>query len=315
VDDLDGLDVSATQAALREDCAIVQAYGKAHPESWPSPRGTQWPLRVGFDNEPIVRVVAVCTGDLTDHEGELRRLVAHPGRLVLHSSPYSHADILAMRAEIEEHVAQRTAGTGRRVVSAIGEGLGVIRVWLRADQEDFAARLAERYGPAVDLQVGELGFPSRRRPHPLTRPRPLEDAHIDGLKLRPETDRAALEVGADGHGRLVFHNTSDGHIGPLNGGQPLVGVLLDASGQRVGGYTGAIAGTGWAVDLAPGEAVAVGFLFGTASFREEIGYVLPSGEYRLRVAFPFSYGRVGPPTHVVTAQPTQVVVTARVPDR
>jgi hypothetical protein len=302
MDDFEGLDVAAIQAALRDDFKIVRAYGKAHPETWVGMR---------FDIEPAVRVVAVFASELTVHDRQLRHLVAHPGCLVLESCPYTHADLQAMRAEIDELTAQRAADTGRRVISSIGEGVGLIHVRLRADQADFAAQLAQRFGSVVELQVGEFSFPDRRRPHPPGRPQPLQRADIDGLGLRLEVDRAAIRAGDDGHGQLVFHNGSDRRIGPLSGGQPVVGVLVDDSGQRVGGYSVRVAGTGWTVDLDAREASAVGVLFGTASLREELGYVVSPGEYFLHVEFPFGYEHVGPPTHVLTAPPARVIVTAR----
>lgn len=147
--------MAAIQAALRDDCEIVRAYGEAHSETW---------VGLRFDNEPTVRVVAVFAGELSVHDGQLRHLVARPGRLVLEACLYTHADLQATRAEIDGLIAQRAAETGRWVIFSIGEGVGVIHVRLRADQEDFAAQLAKRFGSAVDLQVGEFSFPDRRRP-------------------------------------------------------------------------------------------------------------------------------------------------------
>ena len=59
-----------------------------------------------------------------------------------------------------------------------------------------------------------------------------------------EAGQGVLEAGDDGHGRLVLRNSGSERIGPLGSGQPLVGSLLNASLETVGGYGGWIAGTG-----------------------------------------------------------------------
>lgn len=292
------------QGALQADCDIARAYGEAHLDSW---------VGMGFENEPTVRIVALFTGDVAPYDRELRHLVAHPDHLALRSCPYTHAQLQATRAEIDEMGAERAAETGRPVMVGIGEGLGAIQVRLRADQENFAAELEERYGAMIEVQVGAFSFPERRRLHRSKPPRALEDAGIDGLELRLEVDQVLLEAGDDSHGRVVFHNAGDRRIGPLHGSQPLVGALIDDTGAVVGGYSGRIAGTGLTLDLSPGTTTTVRFVFGTASFRENLGYVLPPGEYRLQVGFPFHHEIAGPPTHRATAPSTRVGVTARRP--
>ena len=92
-----------------------------------------------------------------------------------------------------------------------------------------------------------------------------------------EIDQEVLEAGDDGHGRLVLRNSSSERIGPLHTGQPLVGSLLNSSLETVGGYSGWVAGTGRIIDLAPGGSASIGVIFGTASTREDLGYVLPPG--------------------------------------
>lgn len=99
-------------------------------------------------------------------------------------------------------------------------------------------------------------------------------------------------------------------IGPLGCGHPLVGSLLNASHEAVGGFTGAIAGTGLTVDLAPGQSASIRVIFGTASTREELGYALPPGTYWLKVQMPFRHGP-GEPTHALTAPLTQITIAPR----
>lgn len=301
---MDGVeDLAAVHAALDGDVEVVRAYGEEHQDSW---------VGVWFENEPTVRVVAAFSGNLAAHDEMLRPRLAHPDRLILEQRRYSLAALNEVRAEVERLSGRRAGDTGRKVLSSLGERKGVIHATLRADQEDFASELASRFGDAVELQVGEFTFPDRRRAHPPSQIPPLEEVQFEGLELRVELDRRSLEVGDDGHGRLVLQNGGSERIGVLVSDQPLVGVLLDASQQRVGGYSGWIAGTEVGIDLAPGEITTIPVLFGTASLQEHLGYVLPVGIYWLRVQVRFSCGILGGgPTHLLTAPLTPVTLVSR----
>jgi hypothetical protein len=303
VDGLEGLgDRQLTQSALRGDLERVARYGEEHPGTWAG----MW-----FENEPTVHIVAAFTSDVTQHDAALRPRLRHPGRLVVQRMPHSLSDLRQVRQEIERTLQQRAAEAGRPILNSIGQGKAVIHVDLRADQENLASELAARYGSAVELRVGAFSFPGRRRsrPRPPGRPAPEEQA-FEGLEVNVEVDQRALEVGDDGHGRLVLRNSGTERIGPLGCGQPLVGSLLNASHEAVGGFTGAIAGTGLAVDLAPGQSASIGVIYGTASTREELGYALPPGTYWLKVQMRFQH-EPGGPTHALTAPLTQITIAPR----
>ena len=307
VDDLDGLtDTGELQSALQGDFEIVARYGEEHPEA---SAGAWW------DNEPTVRIVAAFTGDAAPHDAALRPRLQHPGRLVVQSRLHSLSDLRRMREEIESTLRQRQVQTGRPILSSVGLGKAVVSVRLRADQEDTAGELASRYGNAVELQVGFFAFPGRRR----RRPRPPaglapEEQAFEGLEMSVEVDKQVLQVGDNGRGRLVLRNSSRERIGPLQTGQPVVSSLLNSSLETVGGYSGWIAGTGRVIDLAPGESASVGIIFGTASTREDLGYVLPPGRYWLRVQMRLHHGP-GAPLTVTPATPlTQITITPRDPE-
>ncbi|MGD0608713.1 MAG: hypothetical protein ABSA53_34650 [Streptosporangiaceae bacterium] len=305
MDDLDDLgDKELIQSAMRGDFELIAAYGEEHPGSWAG----AW-----FDNEPAVRIVAAFTGDAAQHDVALRPRLRHPDRLVVESRQHSLFDLRRVRQEIERTLEQRAAQAGRPILTSIGEGAGVIRVVLRADQEDLAGELAASYGSAVELRVGGFSFPDRRCSHPRAPARPgLEEQTFEGLEISVEADQKILEVGHDGHGRLVLRNSSPGRIGPLGSGQPLVGSLLNVSLEAVGGYGGWIAGTGLIIDLAPGRSASIPVIYGTASTREDLGYVVPPGRYWLQVQMRFRHGLGGPPTNALTAPLTQIMVIPRV---
>jgi hypothetical protein len=304
VADLDGLrDQVELQSALRGDFEIVAGYGEEHPEAW---AGAWW------DNEPTVRIVAAFTGDAAAHDAALRPRLRHPDRLVVESRQHSLAELRRVREEIERTLRQRQAQTGRRILASVGNGKAVISVGLRADQEHVASELATRYGSAVQLRVGFFAFPNRRR----RRPRPpagpaLEEQAFDGLEMSVEVAQEVLTVGDDGHGQLILRNSGTAGIGPLQCGQPLVGSLLNSSLETVGGYSGAVAGTGRTIDLAPGAAASIGVIFGTASTRADLGYAVPPGRYWLRVQLRLHHGRGVPLTTTPAAPLTQVTIIPR----
>jgi hypothetical protein len=310
MDDLDDLgDKELIQSALRGDFELIAGYGEEHLADWAG---------VWFDNEPAVRIVVAFTGDVAAHDAALRPRLRHPDRLVVESRQHSLSSLRRIRAEIERTLNQRAKQTGRPILTSIGEGKGAIHVVLRADQENLASELAARYGIAVELRVGGFSFPDRfftdrfpdrprGHPRPPARP-PLEESTFDGLDVSVEADQIVLEVGDDGHGRLVLHNTGSERIGPLGSGRPLVGSLLNAALESVGGYGGWIAGTGLIIDLEPGRSVSIPVIYGTASTREDLGYTVPPGTYWLQVQMRFRPGLGGPPTHALTAPLTQITV-------
>jgi hypothetical protein len=307
VDDLDDLGGrQSIHSALRGDIELVSRYGEEHPGTWAG---------VWFDNEPTVCIVAAFTGDVAQHDAALRPRLRHPTRLVVQSMPHSLADLRQVRAEIERTLRQRAAETGRPVFTSIGQGKAVIHLALRADQEILAGELAARYGSAVELRVGFFGFPGRRpaRPRPPGGPTAAEPEEkvFDGLEMSVEVDQTVLEVGDDGRGRLVLRNHGRERIVPQGLGQPLVGSLLNASHEAVGGFCGAIGGTGLVVDLAPGGSTSIWVIFGTASTREKLGYVLPLGTYWLEVQISFRHGP-GERTYALIAPLTQITIVPRV---
>jgi hypothetical protein len=259
-----------------------------------------------------VRIVAAFTGDAASHDAALRPGLRHPDRLVVESRQHSLSDLRRVREEIERTLRQRQAQTGRRILASIGEGKAVIiSVGLRADQEHVASELASRYGSAVELRVGFFDFPERRRSRPRAPATPAPspgEQDFEGLEMSVEVDQRVLEAGDDGHGRLVLRNSSQERIGPLGTGPPLVGSLLNSSLETVGGYSGAVAGTGRFIDLAPGASASLPVIFGTASTREDLGYVVPPGRYWLRVQMHLHHGRGAP----LTAAPlTQITIIPR----
>jgi len=131
---------------------------------------------------------------------------------------------------------------------------------------------------AVELEVGAFAYPmgrKRSRPRSPRGPEP-EIGDIEGLELRLHPERRVFEVGDRGQADLVVSNVSTHHVGRFSLRPAALAVLVDESGQVVGGPApAAIAGTGRSIDLDPGDELKIKVLIGTASYREELGYLLP----------------------------------------
>ncbi|HEX2743303.1 MAG TPA: hypothetical protein VHN16_02735 [Streptosporangiaceae bacterium] len=116
-----------------------------------------------------MRIVAAFTGVAAQHDAALRPRLRHPDRLVAESRQHSLFDLRRVQEEIERTLEQRATQAGRRILTSIGEGTGVIRVALRAGQENLASELDARYGSAVELRVGGFSSQTPAQPSPAAR--------------------------------------------------------------------------------------------------------------------------------------------------
>ena len=78
-----------------------------------------------------------------------------------------------------------------------------------------------------------------------------------GIELSIRLSDDSMRSGGTIKGRLVLENTNDFSV-EVDGDQPEVAYFRDPeNGRRVGGYEGAIAGTGWGAVLAPGQSASI----------------------------------------------------------
>jgi hypothetical protein len=167
----------------------------------------------------------------------------------------------------------------------------VLAPWAAATARD----LHEQFGDQVRLTVGALPYPPGRAPagpreRPADSPRPLE-----------LLDPAEVEAGLDGpavvrsghvlrHG-LLLRNRTGAELAVATNGQVTAVVVDPASGEVVGGYAGWQTLPLITFRAAPGEAVRVPLLVGTASFRPALGYAVPAGEWGIQADLRFSSGQ------------------------
>jgi len=167
----------------------------------------------------------------------------------------------------------------------------VLAPWAAATARD----LHEQFGDRVRLTVGSLPYPPGRAPAG-RRERPAGPRRP--LKL---LDPAEVEAGLDApavvrsghmlrHG-LLLRNRTGGELAVATNGQVTAVVVDPASGEVVGGYAGWQTLPLITFRAAPGEAVRVPLLVGTASFRPELGYAVPAGEWGIQADLRFGSGQ------------------------
>jgi hypothetical protein len=95
-----------------------------------------------------------------------------------------------------------------------------------------------------------------------------------------------LEIGRICQGHVHLRNAGNDLI-ELESEQPIVASILDPSTmERVGGYSGWIAGTGLMIRLGPGDVARITVLVGTATRKNGEILTLPPGEYLVKVDVP-----------------------------
>jgi hypothetical protein len=277
--------IGGEQQALMKDRDAVARYGADHPDEFAG---------VTFGkNEPWVRIVAAFTGNLDAHCAALQELVAHPERLEVIRLRHTVKDLQRIGDEIQSQM------TLDGPIEGVGESGGHVHVDLRADGEPLAAELRARYGDAVRLRVGGAPYP------PSDSPTTSIACDIGAIDEWPQGVSASLDLeddviasGKHGRGTVTIINESDERFREELG-EPEVGWVFEQGWNTpVGMFTGAIAGEGRNVDLAPGEQASLTMVFGTASCDPSQGYALPPGIYDVRAVLPAETAERDRPTRL-----------------
>ena len=148
---------------------------------------------------------------------------------------------------------------------------------------DVAGDLHARFGADVELTVGALRYPQRtlvggpagwpQAPPPEADPAEIEIALDGPLRIRSgHLARRGLLVGNRGARELQIETS----------GELIAGVVDPASGQLVGGYSGAVQAMLMTFTVAPQATERIPLLAGTASFVPELGYAVPPGEWGIQ---------------------------------
>jgi hypothetical protein len=199
-----------------------------------------------------------------------------------------------------------TAASAEKITKAVtasakpGQLLGIgacpggpVVVQLTPGNESFAHELSQQYGHQVSLTVGLTaydGSPGRSpRCGVLAAPYDLPT----GLHLSLNLPAAAITSGSTFTPTVTVREDGPGTF-TMDTGQPIEAVIVrPGTLQVVGVFSGAIAGTGFSVDLRAGESKTIPVIGGTARCDGGIGSALPAGLYDVIV-------RVAPETEPQT---------------
>jgi hypothetical protein len=278
----------------------IAAYGCEHPDTYG-----------GLSVEGGI-VVVLFTADIDVHARALAELVDRPELLEVRSTTYTLAQLAAVQDEV---TATLVAMTDTPLRTA-GISAGTVYVTLRGDADDVAADLHARYGDAIRIVVGATTWTPAgpAATDTICGSDPVGIA-IPGLVATVELVETTVTAGADLAGDVVLRNDGAAPV-RFDSGQPAVAVVLDpASGAVVARYTGAIAGTGIRVDLAPRASMRIMFLGSTAACAGTT-YALAPGEYDVVVevdAYPMpdADSAAVPESGLVLAGPSPLTVVAR----
>jgi hypothetical protein len=142
-----------------------------------------------------------------------------------------------------------------------------------------AEQLHQQFGGDVDLTVGALPYPPGGQPRPATAPGQLPEL-LDPHEITAELDGPA--VVSSGHTLrhgLLLHNHTSTELQIATNGQVTAKVVDPATGQVVGGYSGARRLPRIVFRVAPGHSGQIPLLIGTASTAPRLGYTIPAGNW------------------------------------
>jgi hypothetical protein len=157
---------------------------------------------------------------------------------------------------------------------------------------DVAAELDGSFGAAVELRVGFLQFPQlpQRALAAGPGPEPAADTGVTEVRVALEAD-LVLRSGHSGRVGLLRHNLGSAQI-QLVTNVSLTAVLVDPiTREAVGGFSSAQVLPMVTFSAAPGGAVRVPLLVGTASLVPDLGYAIPPGQWAMRTTLQLVSGR------------------------
>lgn|GEM_PF-1993217 len=267
-------ELAAEHAKLRSDFEIVRTYGEEHPDDW---------TEALFENEPTVRIIVLVAGSRRGrHERVLRDLVSHPNRLEVRQSRFPRRRL----EEIVDEVRSRWRASEPETFLFMGITRGKVTIQVRADQEDLAAALLEKYGDALTMKVGAFDYP-------MTTERILDhSSHRDTLRseialITQEQLNVALAgeftviSGRGEHGALEFTNNGPNEVILDTNGGITARVVDPSNGDVVGGFVGAQSIPLYQYSIPSMATISVPVVVGTASFRRDLGYAVPPGNWAI----------------------------------
>ena len=230
-------------------------------------------------------------------------LLDHPERVDVVAAARSLRARQVVRAEVDA-ILQEHPGAWY----AYGDRVSTVSVQLTGAEVELAALLYQRFGDAIEIDIGGQSFPlDPHAPRRALHRGVTATADLPGLLLTVQLDADQVVSGGQFRGLVWLHNTS-AHDISLATASSLSGVVLDAYGAALAIYGGASIGTGRGIRLRPGERASIRFTAGMDCLDPALGTVLPAGQYDLIVPVPV--GRGQPPPQLV-CPPIRITVLPR----
>jgi hypothetical protein len=158
------------------------------------------------------------------------------------------------------------------------------KIHLAAWAADAAEKLHRQFGNDVELTVGALPYPPGSRQHARSRPAQLPPPLLDRREVAAELDGpAVVSTGHTLRHGLMLRNLTRDELQVATNGHVTASVVDSQTGKSVGGFSGWQAAPLIFFRVAPGESQRIPLLIGTASFRPELGYTVPAGEWGIQV--------------------------------
>jgi hypothetical protein len=142
-----------------------------------------------------------------------------------------------------------------------------------------AGELDREFGDDVRLIVGALPYPPDR--HAKEAPTPGTPAELlNQREVIAELDGpAVVKAGRTLRHGLLLRNLTERELNVATNGQVTATVVDPESGATVGGFAGAQHMPLIGFTVPPGRTERIPLLIGTASFRQQLGYTVPAGEW------------------------------------
>jgi hypothetical protein len=168
---------------------------------------------------------------------------------------------------------------GKHLTSLGQCGHGLLVVMLTPGSESLARQVRARFGPSVQLMVGLTVWNGHAGRSPTCGILATLSSTPAGYSADLDLSSRRIKVGENLAGHVALRNTGTQSVRVLTG-QPIQVVITKPGTRRlVGIYEGAIAGTGYAPLLSPGQTQNVGIVGGTGRCDGGIGSALPPGHY------------------------------------
>jgi hypothetical protein len=263
------------EMSLQADLQAVAAFVRPGPDF------------AGLDvtSDKPVKIKVWMRGDLAAHTSELQALVQHHDRLEVVTAKYSTDQIDTISKQIVAD-AQAHPQDFTEFSSGPSDPTQVVAFDLAPGNEALAQQYVDRWGDAVRIRVGNVGFvPTGCGGQPLSRKCPDVtgvDPAADGLALTLTTATPVIEQRGSGTSTLTVTNNAATHF-TIDTGSPLSGVLVIPGSTHVVGIVGSTKGVGLLMDLAHGESTTVDVVFAAFRCDGNPGSAAPPGTYGLRV--------------------------------